>query len=92
MIRRILHAECSDVRALAREAKRRAVNAFHHNVFVDLTRTSGCLLIGPRRADAGVGFVLDNDEPATWPDGARLMTIGRVTLAAWGRARKAGAT
>jgi hypothetical protein len=82
MIRRIIRE--LNVRALASDVRRRAGNAFHRNVFVDLTNTSGCVLLGPRRADVGAGFVLDNNEPGTWPDHARLLTIGRVTLAAWG--------
>lgn len=85
MIRRILHAELSDVRAIAREAKRRAVNAFHHNVYVDIHRDSGCVMLGPGRiGTVGAGFVVDGDGPEAWPHGSALLTIGRVTLAAWG--------
>jgi hypothetical protein len=82
MIRRIIHE--LDVRTLASNVRRRAANAYHRNVFVDMTSYGGCVLLGPRRAYVGAGFVLDNDEPGTWPDHARLLTIGRVTLAAWG--------
>lgn len=78
MIRRILR---TDVRAIAREAKRRAVNAFHHTVFVDSTDTYGVFILGRR---TGVGYVLNDAHADNWPDGARLLTIGRVTLAAWG--------
>lgn len=84
MIRRILHAEFSDVRAIASDAKRRTVNAFHHHVFIDADRTYGCISIGPRGADVGAGFSVDDAEPENWPNRARLLTIGRVTLAAWG--------
>jgi hypothetical protein len=89
MIRRILHAELSDVRALAREARRLAVNAIHHAVFVDRTDAYGVFIVG---RSTGAGYIVDDPHADNWPDGARLLTIGRVTLAAWGRARKAGAT
>lgn len=88
MIRRILR---TDVRAIAREAKREIVNAFHHNVFVDATRVAGCVLLGDRvhgfmggRERFGAGYILDDPRADNWPDGAHLLTIGRVTLAAWG--------
>jgi hypothetical protein len=85
LIRRILHAELSDVRALASEARRSAVNAIHHRIYIDAGRDGGCIMIGPGRSGTvGAGFVLDNENSEAWPDGARLLTIGRVTLAAWG--------
>jgi hypothetical protein len=84
MIRRILHAELSDVRALASEAKRCAVNAFHRNFFLALDRADGCVVIGRGRSEVGAGYVVGHAGAADWPDGARLLTIGRVTLAAWG--------
>lgn len=86
MIRRVLHAELSDVRALASAAKRRAVSAWHHNVYLDLDpdRRSACAIVGPGGGVAGVGFTIGAPEQDLWPDGARLLTIGRVTLAAWG--------
>src|SRR5690606_5699960 len=82
MIRRILHAELSDVRAIAREAKRRAVKALEANVYLDVDRTGGCLILGPGPGVVGCGFEV-NGEPDSWPDHARLLTIGRVTFAAW---------
>jgi len=89
MIRRIFHAELSDVRAFAREAKRRAVATFERNVYLDVQRYHGCAFVG-RNPGHGFGWIVDCALPDNWPDGARLLTIGRVTLAAWGRARKAG--
>lgn len=85
MIRRILHAEFSDVRALVYELRHRAVDAFHHNFFLDIRSDSGCLLLGSGVPGVvGAGYVLNDSNPSLWPDGARLLTIGRVTLAAWG--------
>ena len=84
MIRRILHAELSDVRALASEAKRRAINALHHNFFLSLQDLDGCIILGRGRSEIGAGYSVDDTDPASWPDGARILTIGRVTLAAWG--------
>lgn len=84
MIRRILHADLADVRALAREAMQRATNAFHERFYLDLHRTDGCVILGARPGGIGAGYILDSDEPDDWPDHARLLTIGRVTLAAWG--------
>jgi hypothetical protein len=90
MIRRVLHAEISDVRALARDAKRRAVREFHRNLFVDIRREAGCILVGrttgflDRSERFGIGYVVNDPAPDLWPDHARLLTIGRVTLAAWG--------
>ncbi len=90
IIRRILHAELSDVRALAREAKRRAVNAFRSNFFAEATLGAGCILIGEnngfigQRERFGAGYIVDDPHADNWPDHARLLTIGRVTLAAWG--------
>jgi hypothetical protein len=88
MIRRLLR---TDVRAIAREAKREIVNAFHHDVFIEVTREAGCVLLGERadgfmggRERFGAGYLLDNPDADNWPDGAHLLTIGRVTLAAWG--------
>jgi hypothetical protein len=93
MIRRILHAELSDVRTLAAEAKRCARHAVHHALYLHVEILNGCIMFGPGpRGWAGAGFIVDQDPDAeVWPDGARLLTIGRVTLAAWGRARKDGA-
>jgi hypothetical protein len=87
MIRRILYAEFSDVRAIAVEAKRRALNAIYANVYVDLQRYHGCAFVG-RNPGRGIGYILDCELADNWPSHARLLTIGRVTLAAWGRAKK----
>lgn len=83
MIRRILHAEISDVRAFAREAKRRAVKAIEANIYICADRTGGCLIIGPGPGLFGCGFDVGG-EPDSWPNHVPLLTIGRVTLAAWG--------
>lgn len=85
MIRRILHAELSDVRSLARDVKRRAVKAFQSNVYLDLRCDGGCLILGPGGTGVlGAGFIVGHsDESDLWPDGAHLLTVGRVTLAAW---------
>lgn len=84
MIRRILHAELSDVRALVHDTKRRARHAFHSNFFLEAHRLDGCIVIGHGRHEIGAGYAIDDTHDDTWPDGARLLTIGRVTLAAWG--------
>jgi hypothetical protein len=81
MIRRILR---TDVRAIAREAKRRAVNAFHHNFFLSAGELDGCIVLGHGRAEVGAGYAVDDTDPTSWPAHAHLLTIGRVTLAAWG--------
>ena len=94
MILRILNAEFSDVRALASDVRRRAVNAFHHAFYIHVEPLQGCVMFGPSpRGWAGAGFIVDQMPDAeVWPDGARLLTIGRVTLAAWAPRRKEGAT
>lgn len=84
MIRRILHAELSDVRALAYDLKHRAVNAFHHNFFLSVQDLDGCVVLGHGRGEVGAGYSIDDADPTAWTDGAHLLTIGRVTLAAWG--------
>jgi hypothetical protein len=79
MIRRIIHE--LNVRALAR----RVVNAYHHNSFIDADRNGGCIILGPGHSGfVGAGFVIDDRGAELWPERARLLTIGRVTLAAWG--------
>jgi hypothetical protein len=80
MIRRILR---TDVRAIAREAKREIVKAFQANVYLNVDRTGGCLILGPGPGLVGCGFEV-NSEPESWPNHVHLLTIGRVTLAAWG--------
>lgn len=80
MIRRILR---TDVRAIAREAKREIVKAFQANVYIDVQRYHGCAFVG-RNPGYGVGYIQDCERADNWPDGAHLLTIGRVTLAAWG--------
>lgn len=85
MIRRFIRADLADVRALAREAKRRAVNAWHRNFYASARKHRGVVIVGPGRSGrCGAGYVLNSRDPKRWPDGARLLTIGRVTLAAWG--------
>jgi hypothetical protein len=81
MIRRILHE--LNVCALASNVRRRVANGFHANVYVDVQRYRGCAFVG-RNPGHGAGYVLDCDLADNWPDHARLLTIGRVTLAAWG--------
>lgn len=73
----------SDVRALASDVKRRVSKAIDANVFVDVQRYHGCAFIG-RNSGHGAGFIVDCDLADNWPPGARMVTIGRVTLAAWG--------
>lgn len=81
MIRRILHAELSDVRALI-------ASAIDRYTFWDRGDDFGCAFIAspndPEWVGPGVGYAVDDTDPTSWPDGARLLTIGRVTLAAWG--------
>lgn len=86
MIRRLLHAELSDVRARAKAALTEIVDRY---TFWDRGEDFGVFFIADRYGDetspgVGVGYCLDNPERSAWPDGARLLTIGRVTLAAWG--------
>ena len=58
------------------------------HIFWDRGNDFACALISypdePERVGPGAGYCVDNDDPAAWPDGARLLTIGRVTIAAWG--------
>jgi hypothetical protein len=82
MIRRILHAELSDVRA-------KLAAIIDRYTFVDHGPDFGAACIAdahnpPINSGVGVGYCLDNPERSAWPDGARLLTVGRVTLAAWG--------
>jgi hypothetical protein len=82
MIRRILHAELSDVRA-------KLAAIIDRYTFVDHGPDFGVACIAdahnpPINSGVGVGYCLDNPERSAWPDGARLLTVGRVTLAAWG--------
>lgn len=85
MIRRILHAELSDVRALATDVRRRVSNVIDANVYLDVQRYHGCAFVGPgSQGWFGGGYALDLPDADNWPDGAHLLTIGRVTLAAWG--------
>jgi hypothetical protein len=39
----------------------------------------------------GVGYIVNSPHADNWPDGAALLTIGRLTLAAW-LPRKGGAS
>lgn len=82
MIRRILHE--LNVRSLARDVKRRAVNAFHRNVFLTVHSTDGFVVFGNGNGEVGAGYVVDDASPRRWRTHARLLTIGRITLAAWG--------
>lgn len=82
MIRRIIHAEFSDMRA-------KLAAIIDRWTFVDHGPGFGVACIAdtynpPINSGVGAGYVLDNDDPEAWPDGARLLTIGRVTIAAWG--------
>jgi hypothetical protein len=84
MIRRILRA---DVRAIASEAKREIVNAYHRNFCLLFGHDYATLEIGRRRGRVelrGLGYVLDSPHADNWPEGAAILHIGRVTLAAWG--------
>lgn len=80
MIRRILR---TDVCAIAREAKRSVVKAIEANVYLSVDRTGGCLILGPGPGIVGCGFEVNGD-PDSWTSHAHILTIGRVTLAAWG--------
>lgn len=81
MIRRILHTELSDVRASL-------VNLVNRYTFWDRGEDYACAFISdpnePEWVGPGVGYCLDSSHADNWPEGARLLTIGRVTLAAWG--------
>lgn len=82
MIRRILHAELSDARA-------KLAAIIDRWTFIDHGRDFGVACIAdtynpPINGGVGVGYVLDSPHADNWPDGARILTIGRVTLAAWG--------
>lgn len=73
------------MRALASDVRRRVAKAIDANVYVDLGSECGCAFIGPgSQGWAGAGYIINEPSADNWPDGAHLLTIGRVTLAAWG--------
>ena len=63
--------------------------------FVDHGDEFGCAFIAspndPEWVGPGVGYSIDSPHADNWPDGAALLTIGRLTLAAW-LPRKGGAS
>jgi hypothetical protein len=79
MIRRILHE--LNVSTLASNVRRRVGDAIAHAVYVDSTDTYGVFILG---RSTGAGYILEDAHHDNWPEGAAILHIGRVTLAAWG--------
>lgn len=79
MIRRILHAELSDVRA-------KIAAIVDRHAFVDRSHDYGVIALfdALHRGVAGFGYFIDDRSADNWPSHACILTIGRVTLAAWG--------
>lgn len=81
---------------MIRRARAAVAALIDRYTFVDWGHGFGVAFIADKnlpdeRPEAGVGYALDDSDPASWPDGAALLTIGRLTLAAW-LPRKGGAS